>query len=186
MKYIYYSIFILIILQSCSPSLTQYQTASTLGENKSSHILATEIATNPEEAIFSYRYQKGVSEVTDIGLGFGVSHHSHVGVGLNLKTALIKDKVAINFPVVVKGIGETRYDFTPTILYTYNPNNKKVKNTFSLQFISYYSDVLETGDLYLSHNWQISFKKIYICPEIGLDYQGSFAPKFGIAFSRKK
>ena len=178
--------FILIILQSCSPSLTQYQTASTLGENKRIHSLATEIATNPEEGIISYRYQKGVAENTDIGLGFGISHHSHVGVGLNLKTAIIKDKIALNFPIVVKGIGGARYDFTPTILYTYNANNEKVKNTISLQFIYYYSDDLETGDLYLSHNWQISFKKIYICPEIGLDYQGSFAPKFGIALSYKK
>ena len=186
MKNIFYSIFILIVLQSCSPSLTQYQTASTLGENKRSHSLATEIATNPEEGIISYRYQKGVTENTDIGLGFGISHLSHVGVGLNLKTALITDKIALNFPVVVKGIGGTRYDFTPTILYTYNANNDKVKNTISLQFISYYSDELDIGDLYLSHNWQIRVKKIFICPEIGLDYQGSFAPKFGIAFTYKK
>tara|TARA_B100001287_G_scaffold254930_1_gene238696 strand:+ start:740 stop:1300 length:561 start_codon:yes stop_codon:yes gene_type:complete len=186
MKNIFYSIFTLIILQSCSPSLTQYQTASTLGENKRSHSLATEIATNPEEGIISYRYQKGVAENTDIGLGFGISHHGHVGVGLNLKTALIKDKMALNLPIVVKGIGGTRYDFTPTILYTYNANNEKVKNTISLQFISYYSDEIKTGYLYLSHNWQIRVKKIFICPEFGLEYKGPLQPKFGVAFTFKK
>ena len=84
MKYIYYSIFILIILQSCSPSLTQYQTASTLVKIRV-HIFLNRKCTNPEEAIFSYRHQKGVSEITDIGLGFGVNHHIYVGVGLNLK-----------------------------------------------------------------------------------------------------
>ena len=97
----------MIILQSCSPSLTQYQTASTLGENKSSHILATEIAQTLN--IYFLLSSERCFEITDIGLGFGVSHHAHVGVGLNLKQALIKDKVFINFPVVVKGIGETPF-----------------------------------------------------------------------------
>tara|TARA_Y100001968_G_scaffold302724_1_gene316281 strand:- start:150 stop:395 length:246 start_codon:yes stop_codon:yes gene_type:complete len=61
---------ILLILQSCAPSLTQYQTASTLGENQNSHTLAVE--GGAEEAILSYRFLRGINEDTDFGLGFEV------------------------------------------------------------------------------------------------------------------
>lgn len=174
---------ILLILQSCAPSLTQYQTASTLGENQNSHTLAVE--GGGEEAILSYRFLRGINEDTDFGLGFGISHYGHVGVGLNVKKTLIKDKLALNIPIVLKGIGGTRFDFTPTLLYTINPGNQKVKNTLSLQSISYYDGEFETGAVYLSHNWQLNLKKLYIYPEIGIEFYDSFYPKFGFAFTFK-
>ena len=183
MKNLFNLISILVILQSCAPSLTQYQTASTLGENKNSYTLAVEGGS--EEAILSYRFLRGINEDTDFGLGFGISHYGHLGVGVNVKTSLIKDKLALNIPIVAKGISYTRFDFTPTLLYTFNPKNKKVKNTLSLQSISYYDGEFETGAVYLSHNWELNLKKIFIYPEIGVEYYNSFYPKFGFAFTFK-
>ena len=69
MKNLFNLISILVILQSCAPSLTQYQTASTLGENKNSHTLAIEGDFASEEAILSYRFLRGTNEKTDLGLG---------------------------------------------------------------------------------------------------------------------
>ena len=183
MKSLFNLFSILLILQSCAPSLTQYQTASTLGENQKSYTLAVEGGS--EEAILSYRFLRGINKDTDFGLGFGINHYRHVGVGLNVKKSLIKDKLALNIPIVVKGIGDTRFDFTPTILYTINPGNQKVKNTLSLQSISYYDGEFETGAVYLSHNWQLNLKKLFIYPEIGIEFYDSFYPKFGFAFTFK-
>ena len=186
MKNLFNLISILVILQSCAPSLTQYQTASTLGENKNSHTLAIEGDFASEEAILSYRFLHGTNEKTDLGLGLGISNYRHIGVGINLKKSLIKDKLALNIPIVLKGIGYTRFDFTPTLLYTFNPENKKVKNTLSLQSISYYDGEFETGAVYLSHNWQINLKHLLIYPEIGIEYYNySFYPKVGFAFTFK-
>ncbi len=186
MKNLFNLFLILLILQSCAPSLTQYQTASTLGENKTSYTLAVEADIIHEEAILSYRFIRGINEDTDFGIGFGISNYSHIGVGINVKKSLIKDKLALNIPIVAKGIGNTRFDFTPTLLYTFNPGNQKVKNTLSLQSISYYSDgEFETGAIYLSHNWELNLKKIFIYPEIGLEFYDSVYPKFGFAFTFK-
>ena len=120
-----------------------------------------------------------------------------------MKRSIVKDKFAINFPVLFKRIDETfnllgvieyndedniRVDITPTILYTYNSNNKSVKNTFNLQYVIQISafDVFNNA-IYLSHNWEIKTKKLYIYPEIGIQMTNDQDPimKAGIGFSLK-
>ena len=198
---------IVIILQSCAPSLSQYQTAATLGEGNNSNSIILEHTfenlSNPIDLSVGYMHTNGVSNDLDLGFGFGLNNHLNIAGGFHVKRSIVKDKFSINFPVLFKRIDETfnllgvieyndedniRVDITPTMLYTYNSNNKSVKNTFNLQYVIQISafDVFNNA-IYLSHNWEIKTKKLYIYPEIGIQMTNDQDPimKAGIGFSLK-
>ena len=198
---------IAIILQSCAPSLSQYQTAATLGEgNKSNTIILEhtfEEPGNPIDISIGYMHTNGVINDLDFGFGFGLNNHLNIAGGFHVKRSIVKDKIAINFPILFKRIDESfnlfdvieyndddmiRVDFTPTMLYTYNSNNKSVKNTFNLQYVIQISSFnVFNNAIYLSHNWEIRIKYIYIYPEIGIQMTNDQYPimKAGIGFSLK-
>ena len=198
---------IAIILQSCAPSLSQYQTAATLGEgNKSNTIILEhtgENLVNPIDLSVGYMHTNGVSNDLDFGFGFGLNNHLNIAGGFHVKRSIVKDKIAINFPVLFKRIDESfnlldvieyndddmiRVDITPTMLYTYNSNNKSVKSTFNLQYLIQISDFdIFNNSIYVSHNWEIKAKKLYIYPEIGIQTtdDSEFLMKAGIGFSFK-
>ena len=198
---------IAIILQSCAPSLSQYQTAATLGEgNKSNTIILEHTGENLVNLIdlsVGYMHTNGVSNDLDFGFGFGLNNHLNIAGGFHVKRSIVKDKIAINFPVLFKRIDESfnlldvieyndddmiRVDITPTMLYTYNSNNKSVKSTFNLQYLIQISDFdIFNNSIYVSHNWEIKAKKLYIYPEIGIQTtdDSEFLMKAGIGFSFK-
>ena len=186
-----------LIFQSCAPSLSQYQTAATLGEgNKSSTLILEhtfDAASGPRQGSvdlgLGYMHTNGVTNNLDCGYGFGLNDHLHIAGGFHLKRSILKDKVSINFPVLSKYIDESlRADITPTLLYTYQSNNK-FASTINLQYIIqlFAFDVFDNA-IYLSHNWEIKSKSLYIYPEIGMQIGSGgddFLMKYGLGFSLK-
>lgn len=198
---------IILIFQSCAPNLSQYQTATTLGEgNKSNTFILEHTFDTPGDPIdvsVGYMHTNGVSNDLDFGFGFGLNNYLNIAGGLHVKRSIVKDKIAINFPILFKYIDESfnflnlieyndnnkiRIDITPTMLYTYNSNNKSIKSTFNLQYVIQISDFdIFNNAIYLSHNWEIKAKKLYIYPEIGIQMTHNQDPimKAGIGFSLK-
>ncbi|MDC3187304.1 hypothetical protein OBA38_00380 [bacterium] len=223
MKKIFYITTIAFLMQSCVSSLSQYQTAKTLGQGNMSRTLIIENAFTAEsgpgnessETAITYIYSRGINKKTDLGIGFGFAA-GVMGFGTNFKRAIREDRLSFNFPIVYKDIliddyietiveksgGPTtnfnfdRIEFSPTLLFTYNPK-QKIKNTLNFQLIfeKYFdSEISEApptqSSFYLSHNWEFNKNKFYFYPEIGLQNYGigtgDFIIKFGLGFSYKR
>ena len=203
---------ITLIFQSCAPSLSQYQTAATLGEGNKSNTFILEHTFDAEsgpgrdgsmDVSVGYIHTNGLTNNLDFGYGFGLNNFLNIAGGFHVKRSILKDKASINFPVLFKYIDESfnfldlveynddnkiRVDVTPTVLYTYNSNNKSVKSTFNLQYLIQISDFdIFNNSIYVSHNWEIKAKKLYIYPEIGIQTtdDSEFLMKAGIGFSFK-
>ena len=198
MKKIFYITTVALLMQSCVSSLSQYQTAKTLGQGNNSSTLilqnTSEAQTAPNnETIIAYVYSRGISDKTDLSLGFGAARRG-IGVGTSFKRAIIEDRLSFNLPLVYK---ETIYEFarfevSPSLLFTYNPE-KRIKNTLNFQLIfeKYLDADLTESSFYLSHNWEFNKNKFYFYPEIGLQNYGigttnNILIKFGLGFSYKR
>ena len=161
MKKIYFIVGIAFLMQSCVSSLSQYQTAKTLGQGNMSRTLTIENAFAAEsgpgseasETAIAYLYSRGINDKTDLGFGIGYAL-GVVGFGTNFKRAIKEDRLSFNLPIVYKDIlwddiledisedisGNSsnfvfdRIEFSPTLLFTYNPK-KRIKNTLNFQLI---------------------------------------------------
>lgn len=190
MKNIFYFLGITFFIQSCAPGISQYQNAEILGPGNSAHTLSLELDNDdasfgtapgdPLDVNLSYRYQIGVTEKSDFGFGAGLTLQGFIGIGINSKYQLIQDKLSLNIPIVLKGVGGTRIETNPTLLYTYNPD-KNIKNTICIQYIAFYDNLEEennnfmvtapTSAIYLAHNWVIKSNYVNLFPELGLVIQ---------------
>lgn len=199
-------------MQSCVSSLSQYQSAKTLGNGNSSNTIILENAFDKnsgpgEEIMLSYVYSRGIYEELDFGIGSGLSTGLTWGIGTYLKKALVPDKLSFNFPLVYKatgwdGISENfvegmtgnsvsinfdRIEFSPTLLYTYN-SKSKIKNTINFQLIfeKFTEDGYDNEDIqssyYISHNWELNTNKFYFYPEIGIQNYGIGTDEFIMKF----
>ena len=197
MKKIFYITTISLLMQSCVSSLSQYQTAKTLGHGNSSSTLVFQNTSEAQpapnnETMIAYVYSRGINDKTDLALGFGAARRG-IGVGTSFKRAIIEDRLSFNLPLVYK---ETIYDLarfevSPSLLFTYNPE-KRIKNTLNFQLIfeKYLDADLTESSFYLSHNWEFNKNKFYFYPEIGLQNYGigttnNILIKFGLGFSYK-
>lgn len=199
MKNIFYLLVITLFIQSCAPGISQYQTAETLGLENSAHTLSLELDNDdasfgtapgdPLDVNLSYRYQRGITEKRDFGVGIGLTLQGFIGIGINSKHQLIQDKLSLNIPLVLKGVGGTRFETTPTLLYTYNTEDN-VKNTVCIQYIAYYDDLQEdensiftapTSAFYLAHNWMLKSKYVNFFPEVGVVIRNNgYAPFYNL------
>lgn len=200
MKNIFYLLGITLFIQSCAPGISQYQTAKTLGLGNSAHTLSLELDNDdasfgtapgdPLDVNLSYRYQRGITEKRDFGVGIGLTLQGFIGIGINSKHQLIQDKLSLNIPLVLKGVGGTRIETTPTLLYTYNPD-KNIKNTICIQYIAFYDNLEEENNnfmftapnraIYLAHNWMIKSNYINFFPEVGVVIQNDgYSPFYNL------